>query len=217
MKILLRKASTLARACSQAAAKIENKSSTRVSVHAIGVDSGVTTYAPVPAYLENLSTTAQDNLDDIMALLRAKWTIRRLIGNANADRIDDLLAEKASLDEIEKQYNVLVGKRDETHSAAYYRTAVVKVKHDEAEINHVLVGLRSRLSTSNATDVADHIEIPTLSATMIEVLEDKIAAIQRRRSDLSDELAGINLSRQITLDDTTVAVLRKHGIIGPKD
>ena len=216
MKILLRKASTLARACAQAAAKIEIKSSNRVSVHAIGVGSGVSTYAPVPAYLENLSTTTQTNLEDILALLRAKWTIRRLIGNANADRIDDLLAEKAALDEIEKQYNLLIGRKEER---SYYRGdgSPVKVKHNEAEINHVLVGLRTRLSTSSATDVQDHIEIPTLSDTVIEALQQKVAAVQRRRSDLSDELAGINLTRFITLDDTTVAVLSKHGIIGPQD
>ena len=208
MQILLRTAGTLERACSEAIARLEITPTTRTSVHVINVDSSAGTY------LGELSTTTQKNIDQVLALLEAQWTIRRLKGEANAPRVSPIMTEERYLDAVQKQLEVMLPKH--RVRGAYEDRSAVRVKHAVKELQTAVQSMREWLKSGTASDGPDTIEVANLTDEQTRSLERRIEGIRRRRIELNDLKAKDNLTRSITLPSDVVVTLRRHGIIEPE-
>ena len=212
MEVLLRTASTLARACSDAAQQIEVRPTIRLSVHQ---------NYPVGERLNEAATTAYSNIEDVLELHAARAAIRRLIGRANDEMIDSLLAERDTLNQDEKYLNTLieqvVGKDTErTSRRRMYGLdggGAARTEHDTNEVDRALENIRQRMSTVTTGDVVDYVEVPTLNKEQVKQLQGKLAAIRRRRSMVNDTLAAENLRVHVILPPEVDRVLRKHQIV----
>src|ERR1044072_1373972 len=93
MQVLLRTASTLARACSEAVQRIQVQSTTRISINQSG---------DLNARLEQIAAEARTAIGDVVALYTTRAHLRRLIGEANNETVDRLLAQRDMLNQTEK-------------------------------------------------------------------------------------------------------------------
>ncbi len=210
MEVLLRKASTLARACTQAASKIDLDPMLKLSPysHATGNHSSM---------LSTASDKLCDAITEFTALHQAQSAIRRLIGQANTETVNPLLTERDYLNSIEKMLTgILDGSKmvseEHTRRRIYRDTSNVRVEHNAALVQTTLTSLNQRASSLTTGEVPE-VEVPALSPHKIADLEKQLASTRRRRSDLMDELAAANLNRKIRLPENVVLTLRKHGII----
>ena len=212
MQVLLRTASTLARACSDAAQQIEVRPTIRMSVHQ---------NYPVAERLSETATTAYANIEDVLELHATRAAIRRLIGHANNQTIDALLAERDMLNTDEKYLNGLIKQitGEDTERGSRRRmygldsAGGARTEHDTSEVDRALENIRQRMSTVTTGDVVDYVEVPVLSKEQVKQLQTKVAALRRRRSVVNDQLAADNLKVHITLPADVERVLRKHQII----
>lgn len=209
-QVLLRTASTLARACSEAVQQIEVRGISRLSVHQ---------NVAVADKLRDLSETAYANIQQVLELYSTRAALRHLIGNANNEVIDRLLVERDELNQTEKYLNDLIeeigakGERSARRRMYGLDDANKRVDHDVAQVQTALDNLRQRMNTVTAGDVAESVEVPTLTAAQVKQLQARVAQIRRRRSMVNDQIAAENLKVFIELPTAVETVLRKHLII----
>jgi len=207
MQVLLRTASTYARACSEAAQSIEVRPTIKLTIH----------QRDAVQQLHDEAETAAARIRDVVELHKTRMEIRTLIGKANDSSVDALLTERECyLNIVEKYLSSLIdnisGSERERRRRVYGNDSST-LAHDPAEIQRALENLQSRLSTVTTGDATDSVEVPVLPKAEIDNLRTMVAAIRRRRSVLNDELAAANLKHHITLSESVVNVLRKHQII----
>jgi len=206
MEVLLRTASTLARACSETAQRIEVRAVARITV---------SQRAALIERLERLSDETYAHMQDVTELHWARAEIRRLIGEANQQKVHPLLVERDTLNTVEK----FISEQLEQMQAVsrrrrlYGDTGSLPVAHNFEEVNSALVVVQQRLDTVTHGDVPDYVEVVALSPDQVTLLQDRLSALRRRRAALSDELAAANLNARITLPSSVLATLRKHKII----
>jgi hypothetical protein len=216
MEVLLRRGSTLERACKDAAAKIDINPLITLSV--LGIDQAQleteSALGSATAILAGAQDTLAERIKDVFDLREAAYTIRLLVGQANAAKVQPLLTERDFLNAIEKIITTLLegvaDKKSERHRI-YGDREGVRVKHDKAQLTQTIRNLRQRLTV--AGEVSDRIEVVALSSHTVESLEQRLASIRRRRIDLNEALALANIEQKITLPDAVVKVLVKYGII----
>jgi hypothetical protein len=206
MEVLLRKASTLARACSQAAAKIDTTAVLKLSVHSHGSE---TNYGP---FLSSASADLYQRIQDVLDLHQTQASIRRLIGAANVETVSPLLAERDYLNASEMTISTVLAAINKKESRRVYDTATVRVEHNSTQVREAFKSLSNRATTVTSGDLPD-VEVPALDSLSVAALESRLATIQRRRSDLMDELAAANLTKRVKLPEAVMKVLLKHRII----
>lgn len=213
MQVLLRTASTYARACLETAAQIEVKPTQRISVHQ---------NVPVDMRLADIANATTEALAEVLELHATRATIRNLIGHGNDEVIDGLLSERDALNTQEKILNDLINELADKQEAKIGRSrrwagldpaGSSRLEHDTAQVTAALDTIRQRMATVTSGDVADYVEVPSLPQDKIKSLKNQVASIRRRRTVLNDRLAVENLRLHITLPPEVVAVLRKHQII----
>ena len=212
MQVLLRTASTYARACLETAAQIEVKPTQRISVHQ---------NAPVEMRLADIANATTEALAEVLELHATRATIRNLIGHGNNETIDGLLSERDALNTQEKILNDLINElADKPEKSVRTRrwagldpAGSSRLEHDTAQVTAALDTIRQRMATVTSGDVADYVEVPSLPQDKVKTLKNQVASIRRRRTVLNDRLAVENLRLHITLPPEVVAVLRKHQII----
>jgi hypothetical protein len=89
---------------------------------------------------------------------------------------------------------------------------MMRVEHNSANVIRTITGLRDRMAVSTSP-VVDKVDVFGLSAVSVRALEDRLAAIRRRRSDVNEALALENMKVKINLPDSVVKTLTQHGII----
>lgn len=211
MQVLLRTASTYARACLETAGQIDLNATQRMSVHQ---------NVPVSDRLQDVAETTLSALEDVLELYATRAEIRRLIGHGNDEAIDTLLAERDALNSQEKVLNTLIealgDKSEKSSRRRLYGLdsgVAARLEHDAGQVTAALESIRQRMTTVTTGDVADYIEVPSLSKDQVNKLKQRVAAIRRRRTILNDQLAAENLRQHITLPAGVVTVLRKHQIV----
>lgn len=211
MEVLLRTASTYARACLETAGQIELNATARISVHQ---------NVPVSDRLLDLATATLSALENVLELHATRAEIRRLIGLGNNDLIDGLLSERDALNSQEKVLNTLIeALTDKAQSSSRRRLYSLdgagpgRVEHDADQVTAALGNIRQRMTTVTTGDLSDFVEVPTLSKDQVTGLKQRVATIRRRRTILNDKLAVENLKVYITLPSSVVTVLRKHQIV----
>jgi phosphoglycolate phosphatase-like HAD superfamily hydrolase len=211
MDVLLRTASTYARACLEIAGQIELKPTQRISIHL---------NQPAEQLLADIVAATTTALNDVLELHAIRAEIRTLIGRGNNEVIDRLLAERDAINSQEKILNDLIEKVADKESKvgrlrgwADSSGSSSRVDHDAAQVTAALDSVRQRLSTVTSGEVADSIEVPSLPREWVKALRNRVAALRRRRTMVNDQLAAENLRQTITLSPELVEALRKHQII----
>lgn len=194
MNVTLKRAADLARAALDAAAKMKIETRIVVSIH---------DGSPLET-VETARTRMLRQVDDVEALIRAGFTIRGQIGAANAQAgVDNLLTERAMLEAVQKRLTGL-GSEDET---AYEAPSVT------GDLVQRLAFAKRRAESGSAYGHSEHLAVGLVDADVGEGLAERRGAIRRSLSDIKDRVAGINLNTTISLDETTVAVLKKAKIV----
>jgi hypothetical protein len=125
--------------------------------------------------------------------------------------VSPLLAERDTyLKAAEKALNAHLTR----NSILAYRGDETDCDHDVGEVTAKLTGIRQQLDKDTTGTINDSVRVPRLSNANRETIRERIATIQRRYIDLSEELAKANFDQTITLPDDVVAILRKHKIVG---
>jgi len=207
VKISLRRASRLARACGREAQTIvtgfEKDAAINCSLHTMNSEDAIS------SRLDAASNEAMDGLADALNLFQAQWRIRALIGQANAERVTDLLTERAVyLAAAEKTLKSYLDHATRTDRFA----ETLDSPHDASEIAARLAGIRRRLEKVTTGNVQDYLRVSRLSEANLATIRQLLADMQRRYLDLDEERDRAN-DKMITLTDETVTTLRKHKIV----
>ena len=207
MEVLLRKASTLAKACAQTASKIDVNVLLKLSPHTHATSSDHDNF------LRNASTVVSTHIKQVRELYHTQAKIRKLIGIANNDTVSPLLAERDYLNSCEKMLSNILDSLDKGSEArrAVYGETNVRVDHDATLLQATLQSLSNRSQSFNET--MPSVEVSALAPDVVIYWKDELAAIRRRRSDLMDDLAAANLNKTIILSNDITSVLRLHQII----
>jgi hypothetical protein len=193
MEVTLKKAADLARAAAEAAEKVKIEPTIRHSIHAADPD------------VVALGTRLMESVDTARGLITAQFAIRGLIGEANArSGVDAALTERAMVDALIKR----IGGVADTFEAALDAEYDPEVTLAEAKS---MLASQAKAERHYAYEKSVILRVATPEQTA--QVKKTLAALKRRRSDLTDKVAGINLNTRITLSKETVAVLKAASII----
>lgn len=207
MRILLRRALDLARACEREAKKIVTELNKdmdiRLSAHTFVDDD--TRLSSVRDRLQSISSRTKARIDEAIELYRAHSIIRAEIGAGNSTLVSTLMAESERfLIPVEKMLtslldtNTLMGR---------------ECPNDVDEVAARLTGIQQRLRTQTVGAINDEVRVERLSDADKESINDRLAEIQQRLLDNKEQKAKANLEVSLELPDHVVAVLRRHKII----
>ena len=206
MEVILRDASTLARACGQAATKLIDSFAAdpeiRFSAH---VTSGEKT-KEIEDALRAASTKALQEMEEVLELYRAQAKIRAMAYKANNEQVNSLIAEKETY--------LLAASRA---LSGTYLDRSMRIshhgRHDAADVAARLKGITRRMQTVTNDLVSDTIRVPRLSESDTATIENKLSEIERRQREVSREMARANFAVSIVLPEDVVTTLRKHKIV----
>lgn len=197
MQINLRKGNALAKALQDEALKQTAPTSIAVSVFAVEPDIvGEATIA---------GNAVRQSLEDALALTTAAYTVRGLLGKAfHTSGINDVLTEKALLDRREKLIsNVLAyaptGPQAEQDLELAPRRLEAMIEQRKAAATSSTVTLRQIGETLT-------VQVPP---SAYAGLEDELRVIRRRKTEITDELLGLNTSNRITIPEDVVALIKR--------
>lgn len=197
MQVTLKKAADLSRAALDAAGKIKPRTSVAISVYQKSA------VAETVAKAREAVTTAEAQAKE---LLDVAFALRKQIGQVNAQAgVDDALTDRALLDAQERRLTALLDGVECQFDVNDAETVAARIEALKARAANPQGGL-SRYEESFDTAV--------LGADDMAAVQADLAALRRRKSDLKDRIAGLNLSNHILLAEEQVAVLRRHQIVG---
>ena len=206
MEVILRDASTLARACGQAGQKIIDAFTVdpeiRFSAHVMSGENR----DEIEELLRSASAKTMQDINDAVDLFRAQAKIRALAYKANSERVNELIAEKETY--------LLATERALKDTYLERSMRVTRHgKHDAADVAARLKGITRRLQTVTNDLVSDSVTVPKLSEADTAKVEDRLSEVQRRLREVGREMARANFAISIVLPDDVVATLRKHKIV----
>lgn len=194
MNITLKKAADLARAAGEAAEKIKIEPTLRHSIHAEMPD------------VAAAATKIEGAVANYLSLVEAKFTLRGLIGEANAKSgIDALLTEREMVDAQIKRLGALVESFDEaignnnTPPVALAEAASIKDRLGKGERGF---GYHE-----------SHVTMSIVTEQHVATITKRLGVLKRRRADITDKVAGLNLNTTVSLAPSTILVLKTAGII----
>jgi len=190
MKISLRKANALQTSINEALRAITVKTSIEIGE-----------FEDVQTSINNGLKKAIEADSRQINLTRVLYTIRKLVGNANATSgINDKLAEIAYLT-----------KRIEQRTALASATPV----EDIAILNGKLDKIRNRKEDSQRSlyGLIDTVATGVFTTGAIKMYEDANKQFKKDKQKLNDELLELNIRTQVELDADTVTVLQEEGLI----
>ena len=206
MEVILRDASTLARACGQAAQKVIDAFTAEPEIQFSALVINGEQQNEIEELLRSVSSKTMQDIDDVFDLFRAQAKIRALAYKANNERVNELIAEKETY--------LKAGERalKDTFLGRSFRVRSHS-KHDAADIAARLQGITRRLRTMTNDLVSDTVQVPKLSQDDTAKTEDRLSEVQRRLREVSREMARANFAVSIVLPDDVVTTMRKHKIV----
>ena len=197
MQVNLRKANALAKALQDEAHKQTAPTSVSISVYAENPD--------IAGAVKTAGDAVRTALADALALSTAAYTLRGLMGKAfHTSGINDLLTEKALLDKREKLISQVVataptGPQAEQELELAPRRLASLIEQRAAAAGSPNVSLRS-LGESLTVQVP-----PSAYAG----LDDELREIRRRKTEISDELLGLNAANRVTIPEDVAALIER--------
>ena len=190
MKISLRKANALQTSINEAIRSITITPTVDISE-----------FEDIDTAINDALTKAVEADERQLNLTRALYTIRKLVGNANAvSGINDKLSEIAFLT-----------KRIEQRAALASATPV----EDIAILTGKLDKIRNRKEDSQRSlyGIIDTVSTGVLGPEAIKLYSDSTKKFKKEKQKLNDELLELNIRTQIELDADTVTLLQEEGLI----
>jgi len=199
MQITLKKADELQRVAMEAANRLDPQVEVSVSAFTKAEPSVFVADAARAGYVKFVKQHK-----DIQALLNAAYDIRQWRDEQNSKKINALLNRRALLEALEKRLSHLI---DRVESSILHEDAV-----DET------VGRIERVRAAAPTGSYSgydngRLTLSVVSNTDLEALRAELAMLRAKKSDLTDQIAGLNLNTKITLSETVVNTLRAHNLI----
>jgi hypothetical protein len=211
MQVTLKRASEYARSLGDAANKIPFLQKATVSLHSneaaditlLGnaVTGGDALKATIEAGQKNLG----DDHRRALALLQAQYGIRSAISHHNqSSGISDALTERALLDQKIKKLEAFLA-------------TVSGARADTVEtVGRQIVQKRERskdTASRSYLDRDDSVTINLMTPELEAEIKADLSAARRARLDVQDRLSALNMNVKIELPETTVTLLKDHGIV----
>lgn len=197
MQVNLRKANALAKALQDEALKQTAPTSIAVSVFAVEPD--------IVGEAVTAGKAVRQSLEDALALTTAAYTVRGLLGKAfHTSGINDVLTEKALLDRREKLIsNVLAYAPTGPQAEQDLELAPRRL---EAMIEQRKAAATS--STLNLRQIGETLTVQVPPSAYVG-LDDELRVIRRRKTEITDELLGLNTANRITIPEDVVALIQR--------
>jgi hypothetical protein len=194
VQLTLKRASDLSRAALAAANAIKAEPVVALPLHVENV--GDVLAAARAVFAERVT-----ELEDLLA---AHFALRAAIGAANARiGVADLLARRALLEVLDKRLTALIERiPDERGIAASDRVAAVR-----------LAAARRRYDEGQSFGAADTLTVGLVGEEGRAALLSRRAEVRTERDVVGERLAALNLGERVELSGTTVAALRRAGVL----
>lgn len=127
------------------------------------------------------------------------YTIRKLIGKANANQINDLLSDVALLEKTIQLHQQVA------NSAPATAINIVEGKLDKIKNNTD--------STSRIYGRADEVSTTVCTENNISTAKLNVSTFKKEKQKLQDKILELNIKTEIELPDTVVETLTKAGIL----
>lgn len=210
MEILLRRASSLDKACGKVAQALERKFVIEPEIRFSAYTNNGENRDELETQLRVASQEAMQTLNDILDLYQAQATIRTIAGHANDQVVDPLVTER---DILVKKAIATLSAFESAGGTIHGLSGTSPTKHDADQISAKLSGIAKRLAIATTDRLVDSFGVSRLSDTDRKTITDRIAEFERRQRDISDALGHDNVIKKIVLPDSVVTVLRKHKIV----
>lgn len=195
MEVTLKKGSDYARQALDAANKVRIEPTVAFGIHCQQDATAVQ-----QAQAEKVAKQAAEQ----RAFLRANYAIREAIGRKNAETgISSLLTERAEIEALEKKLGTLLS----------HFEAAIGAGIDPATIPARIAAHNSRAESSRFYDGDKSFTLSAVTEEQAEAIRDELAAFKRRKAEIQDKVAGINLNTKISLSPETVAALKAAKIV----
>jgi hypothetical protein len=198
MNVTLRKAHALSKGLLEQVKKLPLARTMTLSVYGQDDPDGL---------VEDAGDNLLANVEVGRKLIQAATAIRLLIGGANKQvGIDALLSEKAQLDAVEKLLARVVNDENDYEFAQAAEPAIARAKLDAIMARNKTAGERHGVVTEQLT-------VKVATGDLVSGLADELATIRRRKAEIADELLSRNSAATLSLDATTVALLKSFKLI----
>jgi hypothetical protein len=135
-------------------------------------------------------------------LLMALYTIRSLVGNANAScGVDTRLSHGAYVDKRIAQLEPLVKSTTERGDSVVLAGKLEKIKSRPADSRHSIYGMHDEVSSGVLTKEA------------IDSIRVVIAEMKKQKQTINDEVLELNIRTEIELTPDVEVVLQREGVI----
>lgn len=198
MNVTLRKAHALSKGLLEQVKKLPLARTMTLSVYGQDDPDGL---------VEDAGDNLLANVEVGRKLIQAATAIRLLIGGANKQvGIDALLSEKAQLDAVEKLLARVVNDENDYEFAQAAEPTIARAKLDAIMARNKTAGERHGVVTEQLT-------VKVATGDLVSGLADELATIRRRKAEIADELLSRNSAATLSLDATTVALLKSFKLI----
>jgi hypothetical protein len=181
MIVNLKKAAALAAAVSATTVKFD---------HAFNIDP----YGdpPQPEHIERYRENLLNQVGTAMVLTEIVFTIRRLIGEANVGRVNDLLTRRAR---VEKKLSIL---------------NTIPVRQQGSN----LVAIARQVEALRGVENKPYgVKVPGLELETASLITPFLRELKKNKRDLDDELQAVNFNTTITLPEDVVGVLKTLDLV----
>lgn len=189
MKINLRKADAIQKAITESIKSLDLSGEVVVSEFETNVS----------VFLAEAENTFNKNLDLFHRLTATLYFIRGEVGYQNWNA--GISARLSTIAMLEKEIGLLTGL-----STKKLQTSVEQIEKQIVKSNERPVSVYGSSSSGSVVTTL-------ITAEFADVVKKKLAELKRKRQEYKDELLTLNVSSYITLNETSVAVLREVGIV----
>ncbi|UTC28875.1 hypothetical protein MARCHEWKA_03630 [Brevundimonas phage vB_BpoS-Marchewka] len=194
MQVNLRKANALAKSLQDEALKQTTEHAVAFSIYDTDPD--------FVGKVDAASKAMRAALDDALALTEAAYDVRALMGKAfHTTDINNVLTRKALLDRREKLLSQVFA-----HAPA--ATATDDVALAPRRFDALLAQHEAAKTAGVRVTAADMFSV-RLPRSAYEGIEDALRDIRREKTEITDDLLGLNTGHRITLPESVVALIER--------
>jgi hypothetical protein len=207
MEITLKKASDLSKAALAASNQIKVAKSVRLSIYG-SID-------PV-TLIRDAEHKATSQIDTLFELINLHYALRKFIGEEN-DRvgITGFLRDAAKYEAIIKAIIAQLKSIDpDDETSRLYGRASEALPADLGAISERINLSRERIKNpDNSGVVEDSFQVSAIQLGLLEYLKEQLFEARRQKAYCSEQLAFLNITSKIRIDEITVAMLKKHKLL----
>lgn len=197
MNITLRKASQFSKALIEAGRK------TTVNRHvSVSVYEATEVEKPAQVLVELAQESANEKLTQALQFITGGYELRGQIAKANAEAgINLLLTEQANLSAHETLLSTVCG-------IEYSYDDSVEPQYADAKLAALVALNKKRDASVSIVQPTDHLLVRVITDEIKDPLKDAVAAIRRRKAEITDELTYRNASTRVDVSEFVEGLLK---------